>query len=57
MLWQTRKDGRWVECVSRVVPTGVQVKIISDGILMYSRIFSTSEEALAWAEEERQQRQ
>jgi len=58
MLWTPRnREGRWVECVKRLVPISVQVEIVSDGALIYSRIFPPVNETLAWAEKERVQRQ
>ena len=44
---------RWIECVARLVPIGVQVEIISDSWSIYSRIFPTGDEAFVFAEEER----
>ena len=52
-LWRVRNDGRWIEADMRLVRTGVEVEIISNGVPLCSRIFPTSEEALAWAEDER----
>ena len=51
-LWTLRQDGRWVECVTRLVPDGIQVETLMDGTPMYSRILPTSEAALAFAEGE-----
>ena len=56
-LWTLRKDGQWIECVARVLPVGIEIAVASGGALLYSRTFSTSEEALAFAEEERQLRE
>lgn len=52
-LWITHSEGRTVECVTRFVPNGVEVEIVSDGSPLYSRVFAEGGEALAWAEEER----
>jgi hypothetical protein len=52
-LWTLRRNGRWVECVVRLVPHGIEVEVLSDGSPLYSRVFPTGDEALAWAEEER----
>jgi hypothetical protein len=55
LLWALRtKDDHQRECRARRVPTGIQVEIVSDGVTLIRRIFATSEEALAWAEEERE---
>jgi hypothetical protein len=55
-LWRLRKDGKWIECVARLVPTGVEVEIVSMGTALCSRIFPTGDEALACAKEERRLR-
>jgi hypothetical protein len=52
-LWKLRRDGHWVECVVRLAPLGIEVEILSNGSPLYSRVFPTGDEALAWAEEER----
>jgi len=36
------------------VPIGVQARVLLNGELLYSRIFTNGDEAVAWAEEERQ---
>ena len=55
-LWiQRNESGRFVECVLRFVPNGVEVEIISDGWPIISRIFSEGHEALEWAEQERRE--
>jgi hypothetical protein len=54
LLWALRtKDDHQRECRACRVPTGIEVTIVSDGVALFTRIFPTSEEALAWAEEER----
>jgi hypothetical protein len=56
LLWALRtKDNHQLECRARRGPTGIHVEIVSDGFTLFSRIFATSEEALAWAEEERKE--
>jgi hypothetical protein len=35
-------------------PMGVQAKVMRNRKLLYSRIFSNGDDAVAWAEEERQ---
>ena len=55
LLWAVRtKDHHTVECRVRLVPTGVDVEITSDGNVLYDRIFATSEDALAWTEQEKE---
>ena len=36
------------------MPNGVQAKVMRNRKLLYSRIFSNGDDAVAWAEEERQ---
>jgi hypothetical protein len=56
LLWALRtKDHHQLECRARRAATGFQVEIVSDGLTLISRVFATSEEALAWAEEERKE--
>ena len=43
-LWTLQKDGRWIECVARLVPVGVEITIASNGQVLYGRTFSTSDE-------------
>jgi hypothetical protein len=38
----------------RFVPIGSEVRMFRNGLLLMSRICESEEEALAWAEEERQ---
>lgn len=54
VLWTRRNaHGSRMECVVRVVPNGVEVKILSEGSPIISRMFPTDDEAMAWAEVER----
>jgi len=52
-LWTARNDGRWIECLVRLWPSGVNVESAVDGHPMVGWPFETSEEALAYAERER----
>jgi UDP-N-acetylglucosamine 2-epimerase len=52
-LWTLHRDGKVASCDLRFVPTGTEVRILRNGGLLYSRIFATGEDALTWAEEER----
>jgi hypothetical protein len=53
-LWtKTSPQGRVVECVLRLVPTGIEVAVFSGHAPLYSRIFTDGKAALAWVEEER----
>ena len=55
-LWRLRKDGQWIDCAARLLPVGIEITVESNATLLYGRIFSTNDEALAFAEEERQLR-
>jgi hypothetical protein len=55
VLWATRKAGRQVECLVRLLPVGIDVRIEWDGTKNQGRIFQTQNEALAWPDEERQE--
>jgi hypothetical protein len=53
-LWCTRNKGRWVECVVRPLPTGVDVEVVVDPTPLVGRTFATSDEALEFAAAQRQ---
>ena len=52
-LWTTRKKGRWIECIVRLLPVGVDVEILVDGAPLFGQTFATSDEALEFAEREK----
>jgi hypothetical protein len=52
-LWRLRRDGRRVSCVVAFVPNGVEARVTQNGRCQYSRTFSSGDDALEWAEEER----
>jgi hypothetical protein len=53
-LWTVRsQSGRFVECVARLAPNGVEVEIISDAWSLITHRFVTGAEAIVWAEETR----
>jgi hypothetical protein len=54
VLWRLERDGKMAGCDVGFVPIGVQVRIFKNESLLMSRIFSTGEEGLAWAQEERE---
>ena len=54
MLCTLHLDGKVASCDVRFVPLGTEVQMLRNGALLMSRIFESGEEALAWAEEERQ---
>ena len=54
-MWVLRNErGRFVECVVRVIPTGVELEIRSDGSTLLLHRFDGAAEALAWAADVRQ---
>jgi hypothetical protein len=55
VLWTLRdSEGHLIECIVRFAMGGVQVEIISNGSPLISRVFPSGDEAMAWAEEERE---
>lgn len=52
-LWSIPVDGKLAWCYLRFVPIGIEIRIFRNESLLMSRIFSSAQEALAWAEEER----
>ena len=53
-LWTLQRDGAVASCEVRFVPLGSEVRMLRNGSLLVSQVFSDGDEALAWAEEERQ---
>lgn len=53
-LWTLHRDGNVASCELRFVPIGTEVRILRNGSLLMSQIFGAGQEAVAWAEEERQ---
>jgi hypothetical protein len=53
-LWTLHRDGKVASCEVGFVPLGSEVRMLRKGSLLMSRIFSTGDKALAWAEEERE---
>ena len=54
-LWVRRNErGRFVECVVRPIPTGVELEIRSDGSTLLLHRFDGATQALAWAADVRQ---
>jgi len=53
-MCSVNKGGSSRSCEVRFVPFGVEVRVLRrDGGLLYSRIFADGKEAMAWANEER----
>jgi len=53
-LWTLHFDAKVASCDVRFVLIGSEVSMLRNGSLLMSRIFESGEEALAWAEQERQ---
>ena len=56
-LWTLGRDGREVACLARLVPYGIEIDIAYDGKAMVTRVFETGQEALAWADRKRANRE
>jgi hypothetical protein len=52
-LWVLHQSGKTASCEVASVPLGIEVRIFRNRSLLTSRTFLTEAEALAWAEEER----
>jgi len=56
-LWALEREGRQMSCAVRLVPYGIEIIIAHDGEPFVTRVFETGEEALAWAEKKRGDRE
>jgi hypothetical protein len=56
-LWALRREGRQVACLARLVSYGIEIDIAYDGEAVVTRTFETGDEALAWAERKRAERE
>jgi len=52
-LWTLTDNEKVASCEVAFVPIGVPAKVMRNGELLYSRIFTSGDEGVAWAEEER----
>jgi hypothetical protein len=57
VLWSLEREGRAVTCRVKLVPYGIEIDLASDGEAVVTRVFETGEEAMAWAERKRQDRE
>ena len=57
VLWSLVREGRTVSCRAKLAPYGVEIDLTSDGQSVVTRVFETGEEALAWAEKKRRDRE
>ena len=53
-LWTLDRDGKVASCELRFVPNDNEVRMLRNGSLLVSQVFSDGDEALAWVEEERE---
>ena len=56
-LWTLSREGRRVACLVRLVPYGIEIDIAYDGKPVVTRVFETGDEALAWADKTRADRE
>ena len=56
-LWTLRRDGRELACQARLEPHGVEIDVTYDGTLSATRSFQTGDEALAWANRRKAERE
>ena len=56
-LWSLQREGREMSCGVKLVPYGIEIIIARDGEPFVTRVFETGEEALAWAENKRGDRE
>ena len=56
-LWSLQREGRGMSCDVKLVPYGIEIIISHDGEPFVTRVFETGEEALAWAEKKRGDRE
>ena len=56
-LWSLERDGHALECAVKLVPYGIEISLAQDGEAVVTRVFETGDEALAWAEKKRGDRE
>jgi hypothetical protein len=57
VLWSLERDGRTVSCRAKLAPYGIEIDLTSNGESVVTRVFETGEEAMAWAEKKRGDRE
>ena len=57
VLWSLERDSRQLLCQVKLVPYGIEVHLAYDGETTVTRVFETGDEALAWAEKKRGDRE
>jgi len=56
-LWSLEREGRALSCAVKLVPYGIEISLAQDGEAVVTRVFETGEEALAWADRKRGDRE
>ena len=56
-LWSLERDGHALSCAVKLVPYGIEVSLAQDGEAVVTRVFETGDEALAWADKKRGDRE
>ena len=57
MLWALEREGHALSCTVKLVPYGIEISLAQDGEAVVTRVFETGEEALAWADKKRGDRE
>jgi hypothetical protein len=52
LLWTARSDGVAIDCLARLFTSGIYVEVRVDGVPMLGRTFTTSDEAIAFSEQQ-----
>jgi hypothetical protein len=56
-LWTLEREGHTAACQVKLVTYGIEIILAQDGEDVVTRVFETGEEALAWAEKKRADRE
>jgi hypothetical protein len=57
VLWSLERDGHRTSCRVKLLPYGIEIDLTSDGEAVVTRVFETGEEAMAWANKKRGDRE
>ena len=56
-LWALEREGHTISCLAKLMPYGVEISLARDGEAVVTRVFETGDEALAWADRKRTDRE
>ena len=56
-LWLLEREGHALACAVKLVPYGIEISLAQDGEAVVTRVFETGDEALAWADKKRGDRE